>query len=260
MHKTKQNKNIGVICSQSAWTKYYVIRVNERERQTKHSCNGAPRRWIINLTARAQTTTELHSRWAFSILSSKKCQAAVSNNCCNPGDDKRRGRKPKHLSHLVLTPSLNTHQFLLLVAFPFMRACTHTHTHTLYMCRSVTRIRRDPKQNPVVHLSGSPQSEPFSGHIRIGGGALPQQRNGTRAASSLERSPPPPKKIQGNKKKKEEKRSGTESVTRGQWGSSVPKEHRPEISESFDLWLLCCENVTPALPCLFLFSVISTEP
>lgn len=183
----------------------------------------------------------------------------MSNNCCNPGDDKRRGRKPKHLSHLVLTPSLNTHQFLLLVAFPFMRACTHTHTHTLYMCRSVTRIRRDPKQNPVVHLSGSPQSEPFSGHIRIGGGALPQQRNGTRAASSLERSPPP-KKIQGNKKKKEEKRSGTEGVTRGQWGSSVPKEHRPEISESFDLWLLCCENVTPALPCLFLFSVISTEP
>lgn len=222
MHKTKQNKNIGVICSQSTWTKYYVIRVNERERQTKHSCNGAPRRWVINLTARAQTTTELHSRWAFSILSSKKCQAAVSNNCCNPGDDKRRGRKPKHLSHLVLTPSLNTHQFLLLVAFPFMRACTHT--HTLYMCRSVTRIRRDPKQNPVVHLSGSPQSEPFSGYIRIGGGALPQQRNGTRAASSLERSlPPQKKKIQGNKKRKKRKEVGLRVSPGGSEAAQSPR-------------------------------------
>lgn len=155
MHKTKQNKNIGVICSQSAWTKYYVIRVNERERQTKHSCNGAPRRWVINLTARAQTTTELHSRWAFSILSSKKCQAAVSNNCCNPGDDKRRGRKPKHLSHLVLTPSLNTHQFLLLVAFPFMRACTHTHSlHVSVSHYDQTRPETKPccasvRQSPI---------------------------------------------------------------------------------------------------------------
>lgn len=81
------------ICSQSVWTKYCVIWVNKGERKTKHQRNGAPWRWVINLTVKGQTTTVLHSRQAFSFASSKKCQGRVSNNCCNPGDGKRRGRK-----------------------------------------------------------------------------------------------------------------------------------------------------------------------
>lgn len=81
------------ICSQSVWTKYCVIWVNKGKRKTKHPCNGAPWGWVINLTVKSQTTTALHLRWAFSLPSSKKCQGRVSNNCCNPGDGKRRGRK-----------------------------------------------------------------------------------------------------------------------------------------------------------------------
>lgn len=107
------------ICSQSVWTKYCVIWVNRAKGKTKHPCNGAPWRWVINLTVKSQTTTPLHSRWVFSFPSSKKCQSRVSNNCCSPGDVKEEGQKAdcarwhtKHLSLLVVTPSLNTHQLL----------------------------------------------------------------------------------------------------------------------------------------------------
>lgn len=153
------------MCSQSVRTKCYVIRVQKGEKQTIHPCNGALQRWVINLTVKSQTTTEPHSRQGWSIPSSKKCQGAVSYNCGNPGDSKRRGQRAdcarlptKHLSLLVLTPWLNTHQFLLLVVF-------HTPTQSLswplFMCRSVRRIRGDLKQNPVVHLSGSPLHSPL---------------------------------------------------------------------------------------------------
>lgn len=81
------------ICSQSVWTKYCVIWVNKAKGKTKHPCNGAPRRWVINMAVKGQTTTALHSRRVFSFPSSKKCQGKVSNNCSNPGHGERRGRK-----------------------------------------------------------------------------------------------------------------------------------------------------------------------
>lgn len=73
--------------------------------------------------------------------------------------------------------SLNTHQL------PLAGAWTHAHnlslSRPLYTCRPVTEIRGGPEQNPVVHLSCSlppptslnHPSQPFSGHLRAGGGA-----------------------------------------------------------------------------------------
>lgn len=178
------------ICSQSAWTKYCVIWVNKGKRKTKHPCNGAPRRWVINLTVKGQTTTAPHSRWAFSFPSSKKCRGRVSNNCCNPGDGKRRGRiadcarlLAKHLSLLVLTPSLNTPQLLFPVAF-------HTHKISLgyYACVGQS-VRSEGTRNKTLlcicqAVPTALPSQPFSGHIRIGGGALLKRGHGTRGAAS----------------------------------------------------------------------------
>lgn len=80
---------------------------------------------------RVQTITEQSGR-AFTFTSSKERQHTVSNNCCNP-EIVRGGAESwltKHLSLLVLTPSLNTHQPLVLEAL---------HAHTISAGRS-TRV------------------------------------------------------------------------------------------------------------------------
>lgn len=56
------------IWSQSVRTKYCVMWVNRAKRKTKHPCNGAPWRWVIDLTVKDQTTT----RRAFFIPSHQR--------------------------------------------------------------------------------------------------------------------------------------------------------------------------------------------
>lgn len=137
------------ICSQSVWTKCCVIWVNKANGKTKHPCNGAPWRWVINLTVKGQTTTALHSRCAFSFPPSKRCRARVSNSCKQPWRWQEEGQiadrarlHTKHLSLLVMTPSLNTHKLLLLVGF---------HTHTLgYSTRVGHSVRSEGTRNKTL--------------------------------------------------------------------------------------------------------------
>lgn len=90
------------------------------------------------------------------------------------------------MSLLVLTPSLNTHQLLLLVAF---------HTHTIspgHSTRVGQSVRSEETRNKTLlcicqAVPAALPSRPFSGHIRIGGGALLERGHCTRgAASSLQ--------------------------------------------------------------------------
>ncbi len=63
----------------------------------------------------------------------------------------------KHLSLLVLTPSLNTHQLLLLVAFH-----THNLSWPLYTCLPVSKIRGGPETKPCCAsvMQSTPPSPP----------------------------------------------------------------------------------------------------
>lgn len=79
----------------------------------------------------------------------------------------------KHLSLLVLTPSLNTHKFLLLVALK------HTLTISLGCSTRVGQsVGSEGTRNKtllcICHaVPTALPSQPFSGSIRIGCGALP---------------------------------------------------------------------------------------
>lgn len=183
----------------------------------------------------------------------------MSNNCCNPGDVKEEGQKAdcarlltKHLSLLVLTPSLNTHQLLLLVAF-------HTHTVSLgHYTRVGQSVRSEGTRNKTLlcicqAVPTALPSQPFSGHIRIGGGApawtgARHQRSCFMLSDISQKS--------GDRRR---------TMQKWNWGCHpgavrrlVPMEHQPEIRlELLISAFLCPENVTPAQPCLFLFSVIS---
>lgn len=135
-------------------------------RKTKHGCNGAPEVCPRRGVGGGRTAAEDSPR-----------QRETPR--------RRVGRRQRRSLRMAggggrTKPSLDTHQF------PLPGAWTHAHTslpqlsRPLYTCRPVSEIRGGLKQNPVVRLSGSPRhpppclslpSRPFSGHLRIGGGA-----------------------------------------------------------------------------------------